>query len=198
MGLSLEVLSEARAISVATLEMYGVHWENDDGDYNVRVPFPNKNGIWYERKMLAPGVPANKRQKVLSPSGSSPHLYNPARLGPNAGLLFFCEGEYDTLSVLDCGWDAIGTQGTGTFNKTWARLFVGSTNVIAFDGDAAGRKAAFELQSIFRDLGNNAHILDVPDGRDLNDLHQDDELEEFLWRFVKDNNLLDDYTDTDG
>jgi hypothetical protein len=193
--MGLEKITEHRGISIETLERCGVYTV-DEEPYSVRVPFPNRSGVWYERKLLTPGyVPTQKQQKVLAPSGAVPHLYNPLIVGPNASMLFFCEGEYDTLSVIDCGFDAVGIQGTHTFNKTWARLFAGALNIIAFDGDSSGRKAAEGLRSCFRDLGNNALIMELPDETDVNDLHKEEELEPFLWAFVKENDLLADGSD---
>ena len=189
--MGLELIEEVRGISVPTLEMCGVYTV-DEEPYTVRMPFRHRNGTWYERKFLTPGYqPSKTERKVLAPSGSSPHLYNPLMLGPNAGLMFLCEGEYDTLSVIDCGFDAVGTQGVSTFNRTWARLFSGATVIIAFDGDSAGRKAAHDLQTIFKDLGTDVHVMEVPDESDLNDLHKDGELEPYIWAFLKEAGLTD-------
>lgn len=191
--MSLDIVTEYRGISVETLEACGVYWEETDEWYPVRVPYRHKYGEWYERKLIDPrkrdDMPKGKT-KVLHPAGKPPHLYNPLRLGPDADILFFCEGEYDTLSVIDAGYKAIGNQGASSFNRTWARLFGGSTNIFAYDGDSAGRKSAAEMAHIFKEVGNSALILDVGDDRDLNQLHQEGWLGELLEDFLADNEII--------
>lgn len=186
--MSLDIVEEYRGISVETLEEAGVWWKDDD-DYAVRIPYPYFTGVWYERILLDPRLDPNGRAKVLSPKNAGRHLYNPERLGPNADLVFFCEGEYDTLSVLDCGYPAVGSQGTGTFSPVWARLFSGSTNIIAFDGDSAGVKASRDLRQWFRSQGSNAYLLEGDEDMDLNDLHQAGELEAVLAEVLEENEI---------
>jgi DNA primase len=190
MAMSLEIVTEHRGISVDTLEEAGVWWKEDD-NYNVRVPYRNLHGEWYTRVMLDPRKNAKEWQgpKVLSPKNAEYHLYNPLRLGPNADLVFFCEGEYDTLSVIDCGYPAVGSQGTNTFNPVWARLFGGAINCIAFDGDVAGVNASRTLRKFFKDQGSHAYLVGTSDKYDLNDLHQQGILEDFLQEFLDENEI---------
>lgn len=186
--MTLEELSEARGISVETLEECGVEWKDDD-DYAVHVPYRNYTGEWYTRRLLRPGLDPKGRPKVLSPPNSERHLYNPLRLGPNAGFVIFCEGEYDTLSVIDCGYPAVGTQGTKTFRDLWARLFEGATVIIAFDGDTPGIEAAHALRRILGNLNNNAYIMELEEDEDLNDLHQQGILKEYIELFLEENGI---------
>jgi len=185
--MSLEIVEEYRGISVETLEASGVWWS--DGDrYPVHIPYRNYDSEWYTRVMRDPRD--NETQpKVLSPKNAEHHMYNPLRLGPNADLVFFCEGEYDTLSVIDCGFAAVGSQGTNTFNPVWARLFGGATNCIAFDGDTAGVKASRTLRKFFHDQGSYAYIVGTSEDYDLNDLHQQGTLKEFLEDFLEENEI---------
>ena len=185
--MSLEIVEEYRGISVATLEECGVWWKEDD-KYAVRVPYRNYDGEWYTRVMLDPRI-TPEGPKVLSPKNAEHHLYNPLRLGPNADLVFFCEGEYDTLSVIDAGFPAVGSQGTGTFNPVWARLYGGAVNCIAFDGDTAGVKASRTLRKFFADQGSYAYLVGTSEQYDLNDLHQQGILDEFLWEFLEENEI---------
>ena len=187
--MSLEIVTEHRGISVETLEKAGVWWKEDD-NYNVRVPYRNLNGEWYTRVMLDPRKQGWDGPKVLSPKNAEYHLYNPLRLGPNAELVFFCEGEYDTLSVIDCGFPAVGSQGTNTFNPVWARLFGGAVNCIAFDGDTAGVNAARTLRKFFKDQGSFAYLVGTDENYDLNDLHQQGVLGGFLQDFLDDNEIV--------
>jgi len=187
--MTLEIVEEYRGISIDTLEEAGVWWKEDD-NYAVRVPYRNLNGEWYTRVMLDPRLSGEwTGPKVLSPKNAEYHLYNPLRLGPNADLVFFCEGEYDTLSVIDCGYPAVGSQGTSTFNPVWARLFGGAINCIAFDGDVAGVKASRTLRKFFHDQGSFAYLVSTSDSYDLNDLHQQGILGEFLGEFLLENEI---------
>jgi len=186
--MSLKVVEEHRGITVETLESAGVWWKDGD-DYAVRVPYRNLTGEWYTRVMLDPTATKANRPKVLSPKNAEHHMYNPLRLGPNADLVFFCEGEYDTLSVIDCGFSAVGSQGTDTFSPVWARLFGGATNCIAFDGDPAGVKAARSLRKFFHDQGSYAYIVGTDADYDLNDMHQQGILYDFLVEFLKENRI---------
>ena len=186
--MTLKIVEEHRGISVETLEEAGVWWKDDD-NYPVRVPYRNLNGEWYTRVMWNPSVARESGPKVLSPKNAEYHLYNPLRLGPNAELVFFCEGEYDTLSVIDCGFPAVGSQGTNTFNPVWARLFGGAINCIAFDGDTAGVNASRTLRKFFKDQGSYAYIVGTDDTYDLNDLHQQGVLKEFLEEFLEENEI---------
>ena len=186
--MGLELVQEHRGISVKTLEDMGVWWDDED-DYAVKVPYPHMTGEWYTRSLLSPIVERGKRPKVLSPKNANHHMYNPLKLGPNAELVFFCEGEYDTLSVIDCGYPAVGSQGTNTFNPVWGRLYGGATNCIAFDGDSAGVTAARTLRKFFRAQGSDAYILDMEEGTDLNDLHQQGILGETIREFLEENEI---------
>ena len=192
--MSLEIVEEYRGISVATLEECGVWWKEGD-NYPVRVPYRYLDGEWYTRIMADPRTHPVPDPKVYSPKNAEPHLFNPLRLGPNADLVFFCEGEYDTLSVIDCGYPAVGSQGTNTFNPVWARLFGGATNCIAFDGDTAGVKASRALRKFFKDQGSYAYIVGTSEEYDLNDLHQMGMLYAFLSDFLEENEI--EYEGTD-
>lgn len=187
--MSLEIVEEHRGISVDTLEKAGVWWNEESKNYPVTVPYPYLGGEWYERVMVDPRTQPAVQPKVLSPKNAEYHLYNPLRIGPNADLVFFCEGEYDTLSVIDCGFDAVGSQGTNTFNPVWARLFGGAINCIAFDGDVPGVKAARTLRKFFHDQGSYAYLVSTSDKYDLNDLHQQGILREFLLDFMTENRI---------
>lgn len=174
--MGLEIVEEYRGISVATLESAGVYWVDGD-DYAVRVPYPHMSGYWYERKMLDPRLRGTHQgPKILSPSGGEHHMYNPLRLGPNAGLVIYAEGEYDTLSLIDAGFPAVGNQGADTFKLGWCRLFSGAVNVIAVDADEAGHDTARKMQRFMARLNVRPIILELEEDEDINDLHKEGRL----------------------
>ena len=187
-SMSLEIVEEYRGISTETLEEAGVWWQDGD-NYPVQIPYRNYEGEWYTRVMCDPRSNPAPQPKVLSPKNAEYHMYNPLRLGPNADIVFFCEGEYDTLSVIDCGFDAVGSQGTNTFNPVWARLFGGAINCIAFDGDTAGVKASRTLRKFISNQGSFAYLVGTSEKYDLNDLHRQGVLFEFLTEFLEENRI---------
>jgi len=182
--MGLEVIAQERGISVQTLEECGVSWVKGD-DYAVRFSYPNLGGVWYERLGLDPRLPKGDRPKILSPANATHHLYNPLTLGPNAGFVIFTEGEYDTLSVIDAGYPAVGTQGTGTFKAPWVRLFTGAITVVMFDSDTAGINAAHKFRKWHTDAGGKTHVKIGEDGVDLNDLHMDRQLGNYIEEFLE-------------
>jgi len=180
----LEVIQDERGISVSTLEGCGVRWIEGD-DYAVRFSYPNLAGVWYERLGLDPRLPRSDRPKILSPPNAEHHLYNPLKLGPNAGFVIFTEGEYDTLSVINAGYPAVGTQGTGTFKAPWVRLFTGAITIVMFDSDTAGINAAHKFRKWHTEAGGVSHIKIGEDGTDLNDLLMDNKLEDYIQEFLE-------------
>ena len=87
--------------------------------------------------------------------GATTHLYNPGLIGPGEDEVWFCEGEFDTLTAIDQGFKAIGIHGVGNvpdgeegskhWHKAWNVLFEDTLCIIAFDNDDAGRHAGRKL-----------------------------------------------------
>ncbi len=195
--MTLEIITEHRAISVETLEQAGVEWVDGD-NYSVRIPYNNYTGTWYVKQMLDPRIRAEgmvNLPKALNAEGRSTHLYNPFRLNLPGGTFFvLCEGEFDTLSVLDAGFPAIGTGGTkGQFRGYWARLFDGATIVIASDGDDEGNLFAEKMKPVLTEAGAFAYRLPMPAYEDLNDLHQQGILRETIDVFLEAHNIEGEY-----
>jgi len=147
---SLDELAEARGLPATLLSEVGIY----AGDTGYKIPYPNLTGIWYEREMPYSGYP-----KYLSPKGAEPHLYNPKQIGPDVGSVWIAEGEFDTLTLINLGVNAVGLPGTGTmtpdedgetkgrFRKAWVHLFWSCRPIIiAMDPDEAGQKATRGLK----------------------------------------------------
>lgn len=178
---ALEEVAEWRGIPLAVLAKYGVHVD-DDETHPIVFPYPNLAGVWYERRRS--WINDLRPNKYLSPKGSSPHLYNPLHLGPNASQVWVCEGEFDTLTAIANGLPAVGVSGAGLFNKKWLRLFSTATVIVAFDGDAAGVKASNKLVEWFKEIRTRAFRFETPDGYDLNELYQEEMLDDALVAFT--------------
>ena len=177
--LTLEGYAEQRGLPVEFLQRHGIHICPEGGERPgwIAIPYPHLTGMWYHRyRNPAPGPYGEGNPKYWAKAGSATHLHNPSRLGPNADLIVFTEGEFDCLALTYLGYPAIGLPGTGTTqrfqgNAAWKLLFDDTTVIAAFDGDEGGRTAAQRMVDMF---SPRATSLSVPDGLDMNDWLQRD------------------------
>ncbi|RYD04133.1 hypothetical protein N752_16250 [Desulforamulus aquiferis] len=95
------------------------------------------------------------------------------------GFAVLLEGYIDVVSVYQRGvTNAVASLGTA-FTREQGRLLMSYTHnvVIAYDGDAAGVKAAIRAAEILQELGCKATIATIPDGMDPDDFIQAQGLE---------------------
>ena len=88
--------------------------------------------------------------------------------------VMICESQINTLYARSLGYDAVGLFGTGSKQQLKTLKRSGIRNyILAFDGDAAGRKGAARFKAA---MGGSVFIkeLKLPDGKDLNDLDPED------------------------
>jgi DNA primase len=114
-------------------------------------------GVWkyrYRNPDSSAGGP-----KYADSPGADFHLYNPLRLGPGEEEVWFTEGEFDCLALIDQGLKAIGIHGasnvgaeekdedkpTGKFKTEWRLLFEDTLCIVMFDNDEAGLPAGRRL-----------------------------------------------------
>jgi hypothetical protein len=156
-GLTLERFAASRGFTEQELKEYGIRTRGEE----VIIPCLGRAGAHYERIHRPHGKP-----KYESPAGVSSHLYNPAGIGPQSQQVWIAEGEFDTLSLLVAGTQAVGVLGAGNFRREWALLFESAEVTIAFDPDQAGDTHADKLMALFA----NARRFRVPEPYgDLND-----------------------------
>ncbi len=184
----LAELAEWRGISLETLTRAELWRDDSNYYYPWRIPYLNMTGYWYDRGRLAEGLePPKGKGKYDSPKRAHPHLYNPLRLGPNASEVWFAEGEFDTLALIDAGVPAIGYPGVNTiveyddadddktekvrFRRSWKLLFDHCIVVAAGDPDEKGMKA---VRGILRAFAPNAYHFKVPSQYDINDWWKED------------------------
>ncbi len=87
--------------------------------------------------------------------------------------LYLCEGEIDTLTLLQAGYPTVGIPGTGSFKESWFDLLMGKRVVLCLDSDPAGCEASAYLAEEFSKRGI-AHLkLDLPSGKDVNECYLD-------------------------
>jgi len=94
-------------------------------------------------------------------------FYNQDVIGTSAHL-YLCEGEIDTLSLMQRGYPAIGIPGVSGFREKWLSLLIGKHLILCLDNDAAGSEAT----AWFYEILNQHHIthskFDLPHGMDVN------------------------------
>ncbi|KKM02964.1 hypothetical protein LCGC14_1779220 [marine sediment metagenome] len=158
-------LAQRRGLKVATLEAAGIERIDTgwlDGWY--AIPYPNATGV---HKWRYSNPTPGEYPKLRDDPGSRFHIYNPLRLGPGEPEVWFAEGEFDTLCLVEAGLPALGIHGTqnvpdedpkaeedktrsSRFEPGWKWLFAGTKVVVMFDNDESGWPAGRKL----------AHLLD--------------------------------------
>jgi len=126
--------------------------------------------------------PPDGRSKYDNPSsrlGTNPRLaWTRTTRTPEPGVLLVCEGVPDALCAAAAGYAAVGVLGaTGPDERVAERLAhqaAGRRLVLAFDGDPAGRGASEQLERMLHRFDLQVEQLSVPDGMDLNALHNAD------------------------
>lgn len=138
--MTLNELAKSRGFTEEELSEWGIRIEGDV----VAIPTLGRSGAWYERIYNPHGNP-----KYRGPKGAPAHLYNPLGLGPNTDEVWIAEGEFDTLSLIVAGADAVGVLGAGNFRAEWALLFSEAYIVLALDPDDAGEKSMDKLAALW-------------------------------------------------
>ena len=156
-------LAEARGLKHETLEDAGI--ERIDTGWLAgwyAVPYRNATGIWKWRysNPISGGYP-----KMRDDPGARFHIFNPLRLGPGEPEVWFAEGEFDTLCLVEAGLPALGIHGaqnipapdsendsessrSSRFDPNWKWLFVGTRVVVMLDHDEEGWKAGRKLAAL--------------------------------------------------
>ena len=163
-------LAERRGLKLSTLEDAGIERVDSgwlEGWY--AIPYPNATGIHKWR--YSNPVPG-EYPKLRDDPGARFHLYNPLGLGPGEPEVWFAEGEFDTLCLVEAGLPALGIHGTqnipdddepeaadasegvegasqaSRFNPNWKWLFTGSRVVVMLDNDEKGWPAGRKLAKL--------------------------------------------------
>jgi hypothetical protein len=164
----LNEFADLRGIPREILERY-VRIASEDEPYPgwLAFDYPNVTGTWLTRYR---NPDANANPRWLVETGSETHLYNPTLAGPDAGEIWFAEGEMDTLTLVALGLRAVGLPGASlghSFKRSWKLLYEGAFVIVALDNDEAGQKAANKLLAAF---APNSALFPFPEqGIDIND-----------------------------
>lgn len=121
------------------------------------------------------------KPKYATLSGDRPRLFNTLALTEPGFSVGVSEGELDAVSATLAGLPTVGVPGATSWQDHWCEMFRGYKNVFVFtDGDAPGEKLG---RTIAKGL-DNARIIHMPDGEDVNSVYQSqgEEALQRLWK----------------
>jgi len=146
----------------------------------LRFPYTAPDGATYlRRRNLNEGI-------TKQPAGQKLDLWQPVPIAVDDALIV-CEGESDYLAAITALYTVEGTTlirrpdlpplkgltpiAVPGVNSCHRKIVDLARDVwIVFDGDQAGRDNAGKLAAAVREAGHQAHVIDLPDDRDLADL----------------------------
>lgn len=131
--------------------------------------------IGFSGRILGDGEPKylNSPDTLVYSKSRSLFALNLAKKS-KSGYILLAEGNIDVVSLHQAGFDsAVASLGT-SLTADQARLLARYTNeiVIAYDSDAAGKKAAQRAISLLQPLDMKVRVLQVPDAKDPDEFIQ--------------------------
>ncbi len=142
----------------------GLMYENGGQYFEGFITFPHLAGgrVVY---LSGRGWPEKAHKKLPKEKTPLLHLYNEDAL--RNPQVIVAEGEIDTLTLLQNGFNACGVLGANSFKEEWAERFVEAEKVyVSFDGDDAGREGNKRIATL---IGPQARMMNMPEGEDIND-----------------------------
>jgi DNA primase catalytic core len=116
-----------------------------------------------------------QKPKYLHLPGEIRYLFNEDALSSEEVCV--AEGIPDCISAVQMGYPSVAVLGTSGFKPEYTPRFSRCGTVyLCLDGDEAGREAALIIGALF---GEQARIVELPDGLDLNDYFKDHAKEDF-------------------
>lgn len=82
--------------------------------------------------------------------------------------VYLCEGEFDTLTLLQRGYSAIGIPGVSSFREEWFEWLTDKHVVLCLDRDAGSELAIAWFQEACEARGISYSRFDLPEGMDIN------------------------------
>jgi 5S rRNA maturation endonuclease (ribonuclease M5) len=176
---AMKYITQKRGLSEKTIKRFRLGWDG----HRIMFPIYNEFGICVNAKRYDMAhKKGDKIPKMLHYTskedersfGSPPMLYplNILMNDENREVVL-CEGEWDTLALLDLGIAAVtGTSGAKTWPHKYAHFFTDKDIIVCYDNDETGRK---ERKRPLRDLpkvARSVRVFDVPHevGKDIDDM----------------------------
>lgn len=165
---------QGRGLSAAQADTFRLGFVGDDNvalgdeDYvgRLAIPYITPSGVVDIRYRA---IGDNPGPKYLSRPGAVSHLYNVLAFGVETANICVTEGEIDTIVAQGlCGLPSVGVPGANNWKDHFRLLFMDYDRVFVLcDGDQAGREFGKRLG---KEL-DNAVIVHLPDGHDVNSLY---------------------------
>jgi DNA primase len=138
---------------------YSLINENETDYFRKCIIFPNWEG-GRVRYLSGRGYP---EKRPVKPKGLKTPLFMPDALNKNP--IIIAEGEIDTLTLLQRGYNATGLLGAKCFRPEWETGFRGKETFISLDPDEEGKAQAERIAGILP----GSRIVTLPEGKDVND-----------------------------
>ena len=169
---ALDYLMKTRGFSEDTISRFKIGYDSDFTFINTKgsqstlgksiiIPYPNEN-YYIARLLEPPDWYSGKYKKV---TGLPEPLFNmEALLSKEIGPIFVTEGQFDALSVIEAGADAIATNGIAGKAKLIQHLKTNPTEktlIISYDTDSQGEEASLTLQKDLDSIGINFLVQNI-------------------------------------
>jgi len=175
----------SRGLSEETISKFKIGYCDGRSDHKaekellIKAGLLNQNGSEYFKSFITfphfyngritylsgRGFPEKKHKKLNKDNVQLHHLYNEQAVREKEVIL--AEGEIDTLTLLQNGFNACGALGASSFPDNWKKKFDYCDSVyISFDADEAGEKGNLRIAQL---IGEKARIVQLPAGKDIND-----------------------------
>jgi DNA primase len=176
----------AGTIEAAKLGYVGSAVELDHKQYEGRIviPYLTTTGPVAIRFRTLPGDESGApKYKDMSGVLGKPRLYNVQALAadPGGSMLYFCEGEFDTLTASQMGLTAVGCSGVNKWQDHWRMLLEGYDRIrILADNDDKGQ--GYEMGKTIESKmpKHDIRTILMPEGFDVNSAYLDGGKEDLL------------------
>lgn len=152
----------------------GILYDNGGHFFKGHITFPhfyNGSVIYISGR----GWPEKRHLKLDGDKVTLTHLYHEEALRQKDVII--SEGEIDTLTLLQHGFNASGILGAGAFQPEWVGKFKHHEVVyVTLDGDKAGKEGNIRTAQL---LGAKARIVSMPEGKDVNEFFRENSKEDY-------------------
>lgn len=157
----------SRGISKNTAKKYDIGYDS----VNEQITFPIRDRVGYCKGVGRRNI---NKKFYRYPTGMLKPLYGLYELPVKLIHLYIVEGPFNLWSLYEWGKWGVALLGTGTENQYKQLLSVDCLDfVLALDPDDAGRNGINKLGNFLsKNTQKRVYVLDLPNGRDVNDLQQ--------------------------
>lgn len=156
---SVEELSTTLGVSDESINLLNIGW--NQGMNAWTFPMFRVGSESHLRRLI--GIKVRTRQgKKFCIKGSKQGLFIPNNF-PESGVVYVCEGESDTASLLTCGLRAVGRPSATGGVKLLGELLKNRQVVVCMDRDGIGRKGANSLADYLKCHAQDVRLLEPPE-----------------------------------